>query len=110
MKQKINENEVIYHTNDTHKGGSLIDDSLGARNDFCMGISEYFAEEFGKMGRHSVQEGFYVIEGNGYAKVADDEFSIKKGDSFLVPAGAEHVLRKNKNSQTLKVLWAHGAS
>lgn len=106
---KINEKNITYHQNDSHKGGTLIDSSNGGTNGFCMGVSEYFATEFGKAGVHDDQEGFYVLEGTGMAKIGDEIFSIEKGDSFIVPAGVEHILKKDKNSQTLKVLWAHGA-
>ncbi len=106
---KTNEKNITYHQNDSHKGGSLIDETNGAVNGFCMGISEYFATEFGDAGVHEDQEGFYVIEGAGMAKIGDEIFPIEKGDSFIVPAGVEHILKKDKNSQTLKVLWAHGA-
>ena len=109
MKQKINENNIVYNTNDTHKGGVLMDTSMGTKNNFSMGISEYFAEEFGNTGVHEDQEGFYVIEGSGRVKIGKEEFNIIKGDSFLVPAGIEHVLKKDKCSKILKVLWSHGA-
>jgi mannose-6-phosphate isomerase-like protein (cupin superfamily) len=109
MTIKTSENTIDYEQNDTHKGGILIDSSTGAINGFSMGISEYFADEFGKAGIHEDQEGFYVIEGNGSALIGKKEFNINKGDSFLVPANTEHVLRKDKNCEILKVLWSHGA-
>lgn len=104
----INEKNIRFIKNDTHKGGTLLDSVCGAKDNFCMGISEYFAEEFGDMGIHDVQEGFYVVEGAGYAKVGEDEFQISKGDSFLVEAGVKHVLKKDKDSKILKLIWAHG--
>lgn len=104
----ISVKNLQYTTNDTHKSGNLIDASVGAKNHFSIGISEYFTEEFGSMGIHEIQEGFYVLEGTGYAKVGNEIFPIKKGDSFLVPAGVKHVLKKDKESINLKVLWAHG--
>lgn len=106
---KSNEKKIIYHTNDTHSGGTLIDETQGAVNDFSMGISEYFAEEFGTVGVHDDQEGFYVIEGSGVAKIGENIFDISQGDSFVVPAGVEHILKKNREAESLKVLWAHGA-
>jgi mannose-6-phosphate isomerase-like protein (cupin superfamily) len=105
----INEKEIYYSQNDTHKGGELIGVLNGAKNGFSLGISEYFAEEFGNFGIHDDQEGFYVLEGSGSVLVGNEEFSIKKGDSFLVPANTKHMLKKDKNSETLKVLWSHGA-
>ena len=106
---KINEIEIEYIKNDSHSGGTLIDSSNGAENGFCMGISEYFSEEFGELGIHDDQEGFYVIEGKGFAKVGNKEFFITKGDSFIVKAGIKHVLKKDINANVLKVLWSHGA-
>ena len=104
-----NEKNIIYHQNDSHKGGSLIDNTNGGVNGFCMGLSEYFTTEFGAEGIHEDQEGFYVLEGNGMAKIGNKIFAIEKGDSFIVPANTPHVLKKDKNSVDLKVLWAHGA-
>ncbi len=104
-----NEKNISYLENLTHRGGSLIDEKAGAKNNFSMGISEYFAEEFNDPGIHDIQEGFYVLEGKGYAKIGENEFKVIKGDSFIVPAGVMHTLKKDKEVNLLKVLWSHGA-
>ncbi len=106
---KINEKDINYIINDTHNGGTLIDSLNGAKNGFSMGISEYFATEFGEVGVHEDQEGFYVISGSGSAKIGNKIFDIEAGDSFVVQAGVNHVLKKDKTSNNLKVLWSHGA-
>ena len=37
-------------------------------------------------------EGFYVLHGEGVAIAGDTRIALKKGDSFLVRAGQEHVV------------------
>ena len=106
---KINEKNIVFHANDTHKGGNLIDSKNGAKNGFCMGLSYYFSDDFGVPGIHEDQEGFYVIEGSGKAAIGSEVFDVQVGDSFLVPAGVEHVLKKDRHVKHLKVLWSHGA-
>ncbi|KAB7889780.1 cupin domain-containing protein [Poseidonibacter ostreae] len=106
---KINECDVNPNICDTHRGKTLIDKTNGATNTFSFGISEYFSDEFGEEGIHDEQEGFYVIEGNGTAKIGSNIFDIEKGDAFIVPKGTKHTLKKSKNTNVLKVLWAHGA-
>lgn len=109
MSNKINENDVVYHQNETHSSAALIDSRLGAENNFSMGISKYFLVEFGESSVHEDQEGFYVIEGSGAVKIGNEVIEIFQGDSFIVPCGTPHTLKKNKDSKELKVLWCHGA-
>ncbi|MHC4873709.1 MAG: cupin domain-containing protein [Planctomycetota bacterium] len=103
------EDKIDYKVFAGHKGGRLLDENHGAVNGFVMGISEYETEEYGDPGVHDDQEGFYVLAGSGMAKVGDSEFPIKKGSAFIAPKGVEHIMKKEKGSEPLKVLWSHGA-
>ena len=62
-----------------------------------------------KPGVHNDQEGFYVLEGEGYAKLDDLVFPIKAGDSFVALAGVAHTIRTKEGCQPVKVFWFHSA-
>ena len=55
---------------------------------------------------HSVDEVYYVIEGNGFIKLKDKKQAIKQGTAIFVAAGTEH--RFYGNSQTLVIFYALG--
>lgn len=57
----------------------------------------------------TTQEGFYVLEGEGYAKLDDLVFPIKKGDSFVALAGVAHTIRTKEGCEPVKVFWFHSA-
>lgn len=104
-----NEKNIEYQNAAGHKGGKIIDEQHGAVNGFIMGISIYDAEEYGTPGVHEDQEGFYILEGKGKAKVGEEEFDISSGTAFVAPAGVKHIMKKDKDSGPLKVLWTHAA-
>ncbi|MFH1378475.1 MAG: cupin domain-containing protein [Planctomycetota bacterium] len=93
----------------THSGHTLIDATHGALKGFCMGISFYEGTDYGTPGVHADQEGFYVLEGTGTAKVGESEFRIAPGSSFLACAGVPHTIKCDSPDEPVKVLWAHGA-
>lgn len=109
MKRHTNKNSGGQARAGTHTGGMLIDASHGAVKGFCMGISVYPDAEYGKPGVHADQEGFYVLEGRGTARVGEREFPIGPGSSFLACAGVPHTMKRDADSGPIKVLWAHGA-
>lgn len=109
MEITSNESNLQFHQAETHKGAELIGKKNGAKNGFCFGISYYHAEEFSVPGIHNDQEGFYVLEGTGKAKIGNKEFKIFPGMSFIVHAGVPHELKKDTKSVPVKVLWTHGA-
>jgi mannose-6-phosphate isomerase-like protein (cupin superfamily) len=55
---------------------------------------------------HSVDEVYYVIEGSGFIKLNDKNYSIKQGTCIFVPAGMEH--RFHGNTQDLLIFYALG--
>jgi len=91
------------------RGGMLIDDSHGAVNGFCMGISYYAQETYGEPGVHEDQEGFYVLAGTGMAKIGEEEFEVGPGTAFIAAKGVPHTLKRAPDSGPIKVLWCHGA-
>lgn len=45
---------------------------------------------------HSVDEVYYVIEGNGFIKLNGKDHEIRQGTSIFVPAKADHKFHGNK--------------
>ncbi len=109
MKIISHEDEIEYSNDDNHKSGELINASNGSKNGFCMGLSFYTRAQYGDPGVHEDQEAFFVLEGSGFAKVGTHEFSINPGNSFIVTAGSEHSIKKDRSCKYVKVLWCHGA-
>lgn len=91
------------------RSGLLIDASHGAIKGFCSGITYYVSDEYGKPGVHEDQEGFYILEGTGTAKVGDEEFAISPGSSFIAAKGVPHTIKRDTKTKHVKVLWFHGA-
>ena len=92
-----------------HNGYNLLDESNGCVNGACTGISLYTALEYSKPGVHADQEGFYVIEGTGWAKVGDEEFRVEPDTSFIAPAGVPHTVKRDPNCEAVKIIWFHSA-
>jgi mannose-6-phosphate isomerase-like protein (cupin superfamily) len=60
------------------------------------GIIRLHPGENGTQGSHSVDEVYYVIEGNGFIKLDGKDHQIREGTSIFVPANAEHRFHGNK--------------
>ncbi|MGC2575867.1 MAG: cupin domain-containing protein [Candidatus Nitrosopolaris sp.] len=56
---------------------------------------------------HSVDEVYYVIEGNGFIKLNGKDHEIRQGTSIFVPAKADH--RFHGNKADLVVFYALGS-
>jgi len=92
-----------------HFSRKLIGEDHGAVCGYAIGVTEYTAEEYPTTGVHEDQEGFYVIAGEGTARVGEDEFPVSPGTAFLAPRNTPHSLKKKPGSVPLKVVWSHGA-
>ncbi len=68
----------------------------------------YFMDTYNEPGIHDDQEGFYVVEGSGQARVGDDEFDIRPGSAFIAAKGVPHSIKRNPDSGPIKVVWSHG--
>jgi mannose-6-phosphate isomerase-like protein (cupin superfamily) len=55
---------------------------------------------------HSVDEVYYVIEGNGFIKLDGKDHQISEGTSIFVPAKADH--RFHGNKRDLIIFYALG--
>ena len=76
----------------------------------CLtGISIYTCTRYPEPQAHPFQEGFYVIEGEGFAMVGDQEFPVRAGTSFLAPAGLRHAVRCKRAGHSVRIFWFHSA-
>jgi len=55
---------------------------------------------------HESDEMYYILEGDGFLKIKNKDYSIKKGKAFFVPKNAEHFFFGNK--KRLTVLYFFG--
>jgi mannose-6-phosphate isomerase-like protein (cupin superfamily) len=90
-------------------GAELIGQANGATKGFCVGIGIYSLDRYLEPGIHDDQEGFYVVEGCGKARVGDAEFDIRPGSAFIAQKGVPHCIKRNPDSGPIKVVWCHGA-
>lgn len=87
----------------------VLDEKNGCVAGCNAGFSIYPGTEYGKGGVHADQEGFLVLEGEGYAKFGDEEFAIYPGMTMIAPAGVRHIFKRNEDSVPVKVFWFHSA-
>src|SRR5690554_1270893 len=87
----------------------LLSEVHGCINGCCTGISIFSRTEYPLANTHQDQEGFFVIEGQGWAKIGESEFPIEPDTSFIVPPGVSHTIKKDPASKPVKVFWFHAA-
>ena len=55
---------------------------------------------------HDSDEMYYILEGDGFLKIKNKDYVLKKGKAFFVPKDVEHFFFGNK--KTLKVIYFFG--
>ena len=55
---------------------------------------------------HDSDEMYYILEGDGFLKIKNKNYSLKKGKAFFVPKNTEHYFFGNKKK--LSVLYFFG--
>lgn len=90
-------------------GYTLLDERHGCVNGCRCGVSIYREKEYGHGSAHEDQEGFFVLEGRGHALIDGQEIAMEPGDSFIVPAGVLHTMRRDEDCEFCKVFWFHSA-
>lgn len=75
----------------------------------CAGMTVYNNTEYTKGGVHQDQEGFFVLEGCGMASFGEEEFAVYPGLCMVAPAGVRHRIKRNEDSEAVKVFWFHSA-
>jgi len=96
-RSDVSAEEGVGHASAGHAVYRLLDEENGCAAGCFTGVSM----------KHEDQEGFYVVEGTGWARVGDQEFRIEPDGSFMVPAQTAHTLKKDPDSEPLKVFWFH---
>jgi mannose-6-phosphate isomerase-like protein (cupin superfamily) len=86
------------------QGGYFID-FISTRG-IQAGVIRLHAGEKDTQEPHSVDEVYYVIEGNGYIKLDGKDHQISHGTCIFVPAKAHH--RFHGNKQDLVIFYALG--
>jgi len=103
VKSKVDElNNLLSQLND--QGGYFID--FISTKGIQAGIIRLHPGEKDTQEPHSVDEVYYVIEGNGFIKLNGKDHQIKEGTSIFVPAKADH--RFHGNKQDLVIFYALG--
>ena len=90
-------------------GGHILEEENGCVNGCRAGIGIYTDTEFSRSGVHDDQEGFFVLEGTGTAKIGDTEFPVAPGTAFLCPANTWHSIRRDESCPQVTVFWYHSA-
>lgn len=109
MKHHVHKDDVERVQRKGHTSRELITEKHGAVKGYMIGVSEYTTEEYLTPGIHEDQEGFYVVTGEGKAKIGKKEFDIRPGSAFIAPKDMPHSIKKNPGSVPIKVVWSHGA-
>ena len=109
MKPFISWEETVNSQQDKAPNYRLLTADNGCQAGMCSGITVYSSYEYKKPGVHEDQEGFFVLEGEGFAKLGDEEFAIKKGDSFVAGVGVPHAVKTKEGCEPVKVFWFHSA-
>ena len=104
MKFEYNTTDYIRKIN---KGSSYFDTFLN-KETLAAGILVLKPGEADTQLPHESDEIYYVLEGDGYLKIKNKNYSIKKGKVFFVPKNVEHYFFGNKKKLT--VLYFFGGS
>ena len=110
MKPYITKKEVEETQGKDARTQRFLTAENGCLGGCTSGTTVYAGYEFSvHPGVHEDQEGFYVLEGEGYAKLGDLEFPIEAGDSFIALPGVPHTIKTKPGCQPVKVFWFHSA-
>ena len=71
------------------------------------GILKLHAHQIDTQGSHSIDEVYFVIEGNGFIEINDTVYKVEKGTIIFVPAESKHRFYGNDH-QDLVVLYIFG--
>jgi mannose-6-phosphate isomerase-like protein (cupin superfamily) len=103
VKSKVHElNNLLSELNDQ---GGYFTDFISTKG-IQVGIIRLHPGENDTQEPHSVDEVYYVIEGNGFIKLDGKDHQIRQGTSIFVPAKADH--RFHGNKQDLVIFYALG--
>ena len=102
-------NKIEPHYGKGHYSFNLLDADNGCSSGCTTGVSLYTCVDYQQPGNHDDQEGFFVLDGKGFARIGKDEIELYPGISFIVPAGTEHSIKSSSDHTGIKVFWFHAA-
>ncbi len=88
----------------------LLGPQTGCTSGCSMAVGYYGASEFPPTGAHDDQEGFFVLEGSGYAQVDGEVIRLEPGVAFLVKPGQAHAIKRDASCTHVKILLFHAAA
>lgn len=90
-------------------GYDILNAEDGLLNGCKCGISNYTHKEYDPNGGsvHDDQEGFFVLEGKGYALIDGEEIEMTPGACFMVLPGTKHTMKCAADSDYCRVFWFH---
>lgn len=106
---KVVKLDDVIAMNPDRTGHTLLDENQGCVNGCRAGVSIYRRTEYDVANAHDDQEGFFVLEGKGYALIDNEEITMEPGMSFMIPAGTPHAMKCDSEYRYCKVFWFHGA-
>ena len=87
------------------KGNSYFDTSLN-KESLAAGILILKPGEEDTQLPHDSDEMYYILEGDGFLKIKNKDYALKKGKAFFVPKDTKHYFFGNKKK--LIVLYFFG--
>ena len=97
MKFEYNTTDYIRKINN---GASYFDTFLNKEN-LAAGILILKPGEEDTQLPHDSDEMYYVLEGDGFLKIKNKKYSLKKGKAFFVPKDTKHYFFGNKKKLTV---------
>lgn len=88
----------------------ITSDSVGAK-ETVFGITIFPPGAKHDIHHHpNAEETEYVIEGEGVARVGDEDVAMKAGDIVFVPAGDNHGFVNTSSSKRAVMIWCYGGA
>ena len=110
MNNPIHAAEMPFREDPSRRVQRLIHSTtVGAKAGFAMGIVEYTADEPGDADLHDDQEGLYVLEGHGLARLGNEQYELSPGDCLYIPALMPHTIVK-RGPSPIRLVFARSGS
>ncbi len=97
MKFEYNTTEYIQKIN----RGNLYFNTFLDKDTLAAGILVLKPGEEDTQLPHESDEMYYILEGDGFLKIKNKKYQLKKGKAFFVPKNTEHYFFGNKKKLTV---------
>lgn len=107
MKRSIYEKQIDPISSHGHLGKPLVwKETFPINTGFEAGISGYESTNYPETKTHKDKEAIYIIKGEGYARIGDDEVKLAPGTMLYVPAHTPHCIKRTSEGP-LKAVYCH---